>query len=262
MGIDPGRQLAVFLREIKEHPDDDTPRLILADWLQDQGEPRGEFVFLQVHRRRLAEDDPQRAEFQQRERQLLRRYVFDWLGPLADRASAWTFQRGLLRLEMRGDRLLRPADLVGEPAFGWVEELSLHDVRAEQLEGLAGSPALGQVVGLDLSENRIGDDGLERLLESPDLDRLWTLSLAGARIGQRGACALARSSGLRNLRALDLSRNRIADAGALALADSPHLHRLVRLDVRDNSLNLEGVSALRARFGDAVLMGRSREAAQ
>src|SRR5205809_143822 len=49
----PDEQLSVFLREIKDRPDDDVPRLILADWLQDHGEPRGEFVHLQVRRVRL-----------------------------------------------------------------------------------------------------------------------------------------------------------------------------------------------------------------
>jgi uncharacterized protein (TIGR02996 family) len=28
-----------FLRDILEHPDDDTPRLIFADWLEDNGDP-------------------------------------------------------------------------------------------------------------------------------------------------------------------------------------------------------------------------------
>jgi uncharacterized protein (TIGR02996 family) len=30
--------LAAFLADIREHPDDDTPRLVLADWLDDQGD--------------------------------------------------------------------------------------------------------------------------------------------------------------------------------------------------------------------------------
>lgn len=37
-----------FLADILEHPDDDTPRLVYADWLEDHGEPqRAEFIRVQ-----------------------------------------------------------------------------------------------------------------------------------------------------------------------------------------------------------------------
>jgi uncharacterized protein (TIGR02996 family) len=36
-----------FLRAVCEHPDDDRPRLIFADWLDEHGDPRGEFIRLQ-----------------------------------------------------------------------------------------------------------------------------------------------------------------------------------------------------------------------
>src|SRR5262249_8163694 len=41
-------EVRMFFRDIKEHPDDDTPRLIFADWLQEHGDAaaaaRGEFL--------------------------------------------------------------------------------------------------------------------------------------------------------------------------------------------------------------------------
>src|SRR5262245_51174460 len=37
-----------FLRDIIEHPEDDAPRLIFADWLEDNGDPdRAEFIRVQ-----------------------------------------------------------------------------------------------------------------------------------------------------------------------------------------------------------------------
>jgi uncharacterized protein (TIGR02996 family) len=36
-----------FLQAILDEPDDDTPRLIYADWLEERGDPRGEFIRLQ-----------------------------------------------------------------------------------------------------------------------------------------------------------------------------------------------------------------------
>ena len=42
------------LRAVCENPDDDTPRLVLADWLQENGdEPRAEFIRVQVEQSRL-----------------------------------------------------------------------------------------------------------------------------------------------------------------------------------------------------------------
>jgi uncharacterized protein (TIGR02996 family) len=37
---------APFLRAIREQPDDDAPRLIYADWLEERGDPRGEYLRL------------------------------------------------------------------------------------------------------------------------------------------------------------------------------------------------------------------------
>src|SRR5262245_4176194 len=34
------------LRAIREEPDDDAPRLIYADWLEERGDPRGEYLRL------------------------------------------------------------------------------------------------------------------------------------------------------------------------------------------------------------------------
>ncbi len=36
-----------FIQAILAEPDDDVPRLIYADWLQERGEPRGDFIRLQ-----------------------------------------------------------------------------------------------------------------------------------------------------------------------------------------------------------------------
>src|SRR5262245_31302104 len=86
--LEPGRaQLKIFLRDCKSDPDDDLPRLVLADWLQDHGEARGELVHVQVRRSRLPEGDPDHAHLRPREMRLLAQHSLRWLGPLADRAS-------------------------------------------------------------------------------------------------------------------------------------------------------------------------------
>jgi uncharacterized protein (TIGR02996 family) len=41
-----------LLAEVYASPDDDAPRLVYADWLQERDDPRGEFIALQIARAR------------------------------------------------------------------------------------------------------------------------------------------------------------------------------------------------------------------
>jgi uncharacterized protein (TIGR02996 family) len=255
-------ELRILLADVKAQPEDDTPRLILGDWLQDQGDPRGELIHLQVVRARLAEDDPRYTELRRHEAQLLRRHVHDWLGPLVDLASGWEFDRGFIRLSARAERFLVPAvfDLAGEGGvFDWVEELALRDVRPDHMTLLGNSLLLGRLVRLDLSDTRLGDDGVARLVKAPDLANLHTLRLAGNHIGTRGAILLAtRCAALRKVRFLDLSRNRLGGSGAFVLAASPYLpYCPIRLDLRGNNFNDEALARLHTAFGNGVLVGQA-----
>jgi len=65
-----------LLDAIYANLDDDVPRLVYADWLQQRGDPRGELIALQL---RATDTRGQR----QRERQLLAGSPRSWLGPLA-----------------------------------------------------------------------------------------------------------------------------------------------------------------------------------
>ena len=52
-------ELLARLHNIKEDPEEDAPRLALADWLQERGDPRGEFIRAQVEATRLLnQEDP------------------------------------------------------------------------------------------------------------------------------------------------------------------------------------------------------------
>jgi uncharacterized protein (TIGR02996 family) len=47
-----------LIRAIIEDPDDDGPRLVYADFLDERNDPRGELIRVQCERATLAEDDP------------------------------------------------------------------------------------------------------------------------------------------------------------------------------------------------------------
>jgi uncharacterized protein (TIGR02996 family) len=86
-----------FLQAILESPDDDTPRLVYADYLDEHGDPdRAEFIRVQVALAALPPDDPRRGQLGDRERRLLAGHREDWLGPLRPLLSGWFFRRGFL----------------------------------------------------------------------------------------------------------------------------------------------------------------------
>lgn len=252
-------EFRALLEEVRSEPYADTPRQLLADWLQDHNDPRGEFLFVQVRRMQLAPDDPEQAELAIRERQLLHTNAFHWLGPLVDLSSSWTFSRGLLNLEARAGRILTDDadELALQGAFDWVETLWLRDVRAEHLSRIKDSPILERLICLDLSFNRLDDASLSRLEECRRLIFLRELRLAGNRITSGGVGLLAEWSQLEGLLRLDLSRNRINTPGGFALARSEHLDEMRVLDLRGNRILHPGQVALQSRFGSGVLLGET-----
>src|SRR5438067_1250501 len=73
-----------FLRTIAERPADDGPRLVYADWLEEQGDAdRAEFIRLQIDLARTEDDDdathPAKEE---RVEELLAAHWFEWLAPV------------------------------------------------------------------------------------------------------------------------------------------------------------------------------------
>jgi uncharacterized protein (TIGR02996 family) len=252
-------ELRILLADVRAQPDADLPRLVLADWLQDQGDPRGELIHLQVVRAGLDQDDPRYIEILRREYQILRRHALDWLGLLADRSSAWEFTRGFISLSGRAANFLVPAvfELASDDLFVWVEGLRLLELRPSHIPALALSSLLARLIRLDLSDTVLGNDGLALLLEAPDVGALHTLRLARAGLGARGAAALADCPHLANLRVLDLRGNRLGHA-AVALAESPYLSGLERLEVSGNTLPIAGLAALREAFGDRLVLGTPR----
>lgn len=163
-----------LMAEIRAGPDDDAPRLVLADWLDDHGEAdRAEFVRLQVRLGRTPEYDPEHFELQERSRDLLAEHRTAWTPRLPQwgKEVRTSFCRGLpetARLPSGVFRrhgaslarklpLLRRAELTTEAADGeaarqaatvGVTELEMHlrfpsaDQVARQLEHLGDGQRL------------------------------------------------------------------------------------------------------------------------
>src|SRR5262245_24000733 len=108
-----------FLDAIVATPDDDGPRLVFADWLEEQGEgDRAEFIRLQCRLPSLGEDDPERPPVEARLAELLALRTPEWLGPDPDcvpgtpvftRGFVEELTVGLKQLLDRGEMLFRSA---------------------------------------------------------------------------------------------------------------------------------------------------------
>jgi uncharacterized protein (TIGR02996 family) len=249
-------QAMSLLAQCKQDPDDDAPRLILADWLSEHDDLRGELMRVQVQRAHLRRSNPQWAALHRRERQLVRQYLPTWLGPLVGMTGEWEFRRGLLWLGGLFDTLLDGSELLWHrlELWTWVEGLRISEGMPECVSWLANCPALAALACLDLSGDgsEYGDQGAGRLSVTPHLVGLAHLNLANNNISDTGATALAHSPQLAWLTRLNLSRNRIGPAGAQALVGSPYLPRTLALDLRHNQLSASVKRSLRQRFGEGV----------
>ncbi|HYH63186.1 MAG TPA: TIGR02996 domain-containing protein [Urbifossiella sp.] len=94
-----------LMRAIRDNPDDDTPRLVYADWLDDHARgpadrARARFIRLQCDAERLPEADPRRAAAQRQAADLQADHGRDWLAALADlgwpEPEELTFSRGFV----------------------------------------------------------------------------------------------------------------------------------------------------------------------
>jgi uncharacterized protein (TIGR02996 family) len=78
-----------FLEAIRRRPGSAAERLVYSDWLTDRGDPRGEFIHLQVQACRQPRGSPRRLDLEARAHDLLVVHEADWLGPLLGAFANW-----------------------------------------------------------------------------------------------------------------------------------------------------------------------------
>ena len=261
-------EIPAFNRAMLEAPEDDLPRLVFADWM-DENCPD------------TAVNEAVRASLTNEHR------LATWPGLKRSRTWGLTFTRGRLTAvvnRQEGPPQRRPPRLVLEAAWqaGWVENVMFGSIgyprwlwfrdppmetvlavsvsgagfeNPDQFIGLLTSPRLTRVISLGvvgwflpsclahtlvrcpivgrlsaltLVSAQLTPDGLIALTNSPFVSGLTTLNLTACMIGDAGAITLANSPRLTNLTHLLLDHNNISDAGAAAIANSPYLCEDIR----------------------------------
>jgi uncharacterized protein (TIGR02996 family) len=241
-----------FLEAIHEQPDDDTPRLVFADWLDEHGgaqeRARAAFIRAQVRAEPLDPHDPARWSLEDESRQLLAEHGSEWAAPLQGLADRWEYRRGFVEeVWATTEQLLSP----GPRLMAAAPVRRLHLVFDGRGDAIASCPEMEWVEELDLKPHpdlrlsRFRDQDLIILLRSEHLSRLKTLTVNDSRLETRGVLALADSPLLAQLRQIDLSGNRaIGDRAARALAASPLADCLEVLRLSWTNVTPAGVEAL------------------
>jgi uncharacterized protein (TIGR02996 family) len=266
-----------FLQAIRANFADDAVRLVYADWLEERGDPRAEFIRVECALAHMARDDPRRRALWRRDLEMIVRYKDRWF-PMRAKYRSWDCRRGFIdEISTETSSFLphaaalfcehpvrylylsvNPGDAAGVascPELALVEILQItgHSLGNNEVAELANSPHLVRLRDLSLTTNWVGPEGAQALAAGPALAGLNRLNLAGNRVGLDGLRALLASSSLRQLRDLDLSGGtnqqgrpvpNIGNDGVLMLASSPETARLTRLNLSSNAIAASGLRAL------------------
>ncbi len=202
---------AALLEQVLLHPDDDRPRLVMADWLQQQGDARGELIALQVRAARSPPEDAgpllERAgPLLERAGALLQANAARWTHELRQFTLKQRFERGFVEhVEMRAEGF--PQHAARLFALAPVRSVWLRGVQPSMLKRLAAVSELERLSDLDLSHGQVTDAGARTLAESPHLTHLRRLGVVSSRVGPSGLWALLREfPALEELRLLTVDR--------------------------------------------------------
>lgn len=245
-----------FLAAIVAAPDDDTPRLVFADWLDERAEgddaARAALIRAQCQLEHLAPATKPRRALEKQAKTILKEHGGRWTQALRDAkiAGEWAFRRGFL------DGITMSATVFAQKAkalFALAPTIctARFPIASNEVARLAGCEYLGRLASVDISDMcgcghcPIHND-LRALFNSKHTQSLTTLNIADNRMDAAGAKRLAASKALAGLTALDLSENPLGAEGILALGKSKHLKQLNTLNLYDTGLGESGVEALAA----------------
>jgi uncharacterized protein (TIGR02996 family) len=239
-----------LFQAVIDDPDDDSPRLVYADWLEEHGKPeRAEFIRVECELARLPRRDRRRHRLRERGKALLAEHVDRWLKPLGLSRYDVRFRRGFpeVILDIIADDFLELAPhyfrlapvrrvCIGPDGSGGLDP--------ELVRRLADCPYLARLTGLDLVEAYLLDAELPQLAASPYLGGLRHLSLYESCLQAEGVRLLDASPHLRNLTWLNLGYNGLDTEAMQVLAGTTLLSRLRVLDVSRHDFGDAGVHAL------------------
>jgi len=176
-----------FIRMIAATPDDDAPRLVYADYLDETGDPakmaRAEFIRVQVEKARLVPDTPRWTELWHRDTALLD-WARQWRAelPEIDGVQYRGFIRGFIeQVTAAGAPLARHFRLIVDNIP--VRKVVLTDANVRSFRQIAAAPELSEVEEIQFLTNSWLSAGMIQSLATrgpwPKLRRLRLMALGG-----------------------------------------------------------------------------------
>ncbi len=264
---------AALERALAADPADRPTHAAYADMLAETGDPRGDYVRLQLS----LEDRTQPVEtlraMEQEAFALRQAHEAEWLGPLAVFVNPAT---GMRRRDVNIDVL--EANVQVTYRRGWIDTIRVRNLTPEVVTAIAACPivrlasAFTVESGVMAEETLLAMPNLTRLhvtfneyvglsedaswfhpltrrnraapFSPESLPRLRQLAIHSPGIDDDGVTWLVRSGLIDQLSDLDLSDCAITDDGAATLANSPAVHRLDTLELAGNHISPVGIDLL------------------
>jgi uncharacterized protein (TIGR02996 family) len=241
-----------FLQSILDAPDDDAPRLVYADWLEEHGESeRAEFIRVQVKLAQLPPQAPERAALAAREQVLLQEHSREWAEPLRGLNWGWRFVRGFIEaIQIHPFQRETVQALARVVALAPIRMLSIPDDCPEGEALVAAAPSMARLRELrfEYTDFHYGgrlSDHVQALLTSPHVTGLKKLYIVGGRnwgwLSKKALRAIITSPSLTVLTDLTLVHDWHGLAGDLIqiLARTPRKAHLERLSLFESQMSPE-----------------------
>jgi uncharacterized protein (TIGR02996 family) len=270
-----------LLHAVLARPEDDLPRLVLADWLEETGQPantaRAAFIRAQIDSEALSPGSTRRTELGQYAAELQQRYGPEWNSALPDWAT-WRdtkvgYRRGFVEeLSTTPRRLFRDGhELFAVAPVRRVRVRAPNYYTSDTTEMFRDQEYFARIAHLRLGPGLLGraplaptgpltrDHGdpldIHLLTHSRRLTGLRTLDVSDNGLSDDWVTCFTtrfpRAAFAGSLAALDLSDNQLTDDAADALVSAERLDH-VRLLLAGNRITPAGAARLRAHFGDRV----------
>ncbi len=264
---------ASLFEAVRARPGDDEPRLMLADFLTEQGDPRGEFIAVQCE---LAAGSSREAELLEREAALLHEHRAQWEQAVPRGVRVDRYERGFassvsvvaLEAVPLVDRFAasalieqvrvtsanpNPAVLAATPWLQSVRRLALVNparralVSRERLEVLLSARTLRGLEGLSFEGHCLQDEGFEALAKGVGaaFPRLRSLSFEVETVTAVGLSALVAAKWFAQIESFSLIAARtVGPGGVEAFVGARSPGSLVALTLNDVNARTEGALAL------------------
>ena len=241
-------------QSIIENPLEDTPRLVYADWLEENGESeRAEFIRVQCRIESLPIGDEALPALFKKEKKLLEGRKKLWKGELpVIRGVTWdSFRRGFvarvrfttayrLRCHLRQVCEVTPLQSISFSA------------RRLSLVYLGTTPLTKHVTDLDLSFKLLPADHFTDLFAGVHFDSLRSLNLSHTQLTDLSIQELAKSQAFPVLEKISLAYSFISEDAASMLTRSPWLQSQ-RVQIMTTGLSEKVVEILRAAFPNQIV---------